>query len=194
MNRTSKTKSLIQIGIFAVIYTVVLVINVVLTHFNPVTFVFLPVTLAISEGPVFALYMTRIQSKGMILALAIVVSFVLVAIGHIWTVLVIAAICGLLAEWIIGAGDYKDFKKITIGYAIFQLWVMGIFTPIWLARDTYMAGLDKQMGENFSTTLAKLTPNWMFVGLMVLIVIGAIVGINLGKKACNQKFKNAGII
>lgn len=194
MDKTEKTTSIIQLGIFAVIYIVILGINAMLMHPTPITLILLPVTTALTEGIVFALYMTRVNKRGMVFFLAMINALLLFAMGHTWLVLLTGLIFGLIGDFIIGSGNYKDFKTISIGYMIFQLWLIGIYLPIWFSRQAYIADLAAKLGNEFATTLENITPVWVLALLVILILIAAFIGINIGKKVCQKTFKKAGIV
>ena len=50
------------------------------------------------------------------------------------------------------------------------------------------------MGEQYATELAKYMPSWMGIAALVIILIGSIIGANLGRKMLKKHFERAGIV
>ena len=86
------------------------------------------------------------------------------------------------------------FKKNIVGFWLFSCGMIGCQMPMWVMADTYMEGVKQQMGEQYATELAKYMPSWMGIAALVIILIGSIIGANLGRKMLKKHFERAGII
>ncbi|MEL3900184.1 MAG: MptD family putative ECF transporter S component [Treponema phagedenis] len=186
-------KDLINVGVYTAIY---LVVFFVVGMMNAITILYtaMYVVLPVVTGIPFMLFLTKVEKFGMVSIMAAILGIFWYFMGYTWLAPVGYIICGIAADLILKSGDYKSFKMDVIGFWIFSCGLIGCQMPMWIMADTYMAGVEQQMGSQYASALAKYMPWWMgLVGIAILLV-GAIIGANLGRKMLKKHFTRAGIV
>ena len=176
MNNKLQAKDLINIGIFTTIYFVIYFATMMLGYI-PILDVLLGLICPITCGIPFMLYVTKVRSFGMISI----------------TGIILAILCGFLADIIMKMGKYQSMKYIIIGYAVFSILTMGFFSRLFFMRNEFFMTMEKGYGKEYADALAALTPNWMYPVLVLSCLIGGILGAILGKTVLKKHFKKAGI-
>lgn len=192
MNNKIVTKDLINIGIFTAIYFI-LFFGVGMVGFIPIFMVLLPFLCSLVTGIPFMLFLTKVNKFGMITIMGTLLGGAMIITGHHWIVIFLGFICGFLADIIMKSGDYREWKKILIGFCVFSQWLIGGMIPMFVMRDSFFENLRKSYGDSYTNTLLELTPNWMFIVLIILGIIGSILGAYIGKNSLKKHFKRAGI-
>ena len=121
-NKKLKVKDLVSIGVFAVIYFV-LMFGVGMMGMIPILFLIYPTVLGIIEGPVLMLFMTKVQKPWALFILGMISPLVMFAMGHTYVVAVLSLIVMIIAELIRKIGNYNSFKYNMLSYAIFSTWL-----------------------------------------------------------------------
>ena len=179
MNQQSsklQAKDLITIGIFTAIYFVVFLACAML-GFIPVFLLAMTFYGPIITGIPFMLYLTKIKKFGM---------------GYF--TMFTALIFGLAADFILKAGNYTNKKNTTLAYAVYSIWFIGNYIPLYLTRESYFADLVSGYGQEYVDTLRAYTPGWMFLVLLAACFIGGLIGAALGKAVLKKHFVRAGIV
>lgn len=189
---TLKIKDLVTIGVFSVIYFVVM-FSVGMIGVVPILFLVYPALLGIISGTVIMLFMAKVQKKGAIFILGMISPIIMVAMGHTYVPLVHAIIVMLVAELVRKMGDYKSLKYNLISFAIFNTWICGSLMQMLLAKDRYIE-MCMIMGEEYTTALEKLITYQNMALVYLVAIIGGLVGGYLGKILLKKHFERAGII
>ena len=103
-------------------------------------------------------------------------------------------IFGLIGDFIMKSGGYKEWKSIAWGYAIFSFWMMGFVVRMFIARDQYFKEVGKSYGQDYVNVLESITPLWTLPVMFILTMLGGLVGAWLGKKMFSKHFKKAGLV
>lgn len=186
------TKDLINVGIYTALYLAVYFVIGMLTAIPivyPVLFLIWPIV----TGIPFMLFITKVKKPGMVFIMALILAVVWYLMGYTWIPLVSYIIFGILSEIVFKISNYKDFKKIVLGYWLFSCGGLGCQAPIWLMTDSYMASVRDMMGDKYANQLLQYLPKWMGIAAFGLMLVGAIIGANLGKKMLKKHFERAGI-
>lgn len=109
--------------------------------------------------------------------------------GYTWTAIVGYVVFGLIADLVLKAGKYKNFKVDVIGYWLFSCGMIGCQAPMWVMADTYMAQVEASMGEQYASELAHYMPSWMGIAAIAIIFIGSLLGALLGRKMLKNILK-----
>lgn len=192
MSNKLQTKDLISIGIFTALYYVVLFATAMLGYI-PILFVLLPLYLPITTGIPFMLFLTKVKKFGMVTIMSIVLGLLMFVTGHTWLPIVTATVCGILADLILRAGEYKSFKLSVLAYGVFSIWSMGAMLPLWVMRDSYFAYIRRSMGDEYTNAILAMTPNWVAYAIVGAAFVAGIIGAFLGKKVLKKHFERAGI-
>ena len=155
----------------------------------------MPALIALAEGPVYMMLLTKAPMRGSIFIVCMLPAVLLMATGHIWVIIPTCAVAGILAEIFAGIGKYKSFKWNTISFAFFAQNIMGGVLPIWMMRDYFFANyVARESGVEFSNAVQAITPIWVLPLQVVGIGICAVISSFLARKIFSKYFTKAGIV
>ena len=188
-------KDLINIGIFTVLFVLVIAIFGQLGALLPITQVLGPFYIPLFAGIPFMLFLTRVKHFGMVTIMGLLVGLLILATGQSYWVLVIAIVVAPLGDWIMSKGKYTSWKHDLLGYVVFAFMLIGTVVPLFFARAAFYAKIlaGGRKGQEWVDAITKLTPNWMFAVMLVLLAIGAALGAYLGRAMLKKHFERAGI-
>ncbi|WP_138337117.1 MULTISPECIES: MptD family putative ECF transporter S component [Streptococcus] len=187
-----KVKDLVSIGVFAVIYFV-LMFGVGMMGIIPILFLIYPTVLGIIAGTVLMLFMAKVQKPWALFILGMISPLVMFAMGHTYVLPVFSLIVMIVAELIRKIGNYNSFKYNMLSYAVFSTWICGSLMQMLLAKEKYIE-LSMMMGKDYVDALENLItyPHMALVALGAFI--GGIVGAYIGKALLKKHFEKAGIV
>ena len=187
-----KVKDLVSIGVFAVIYFV-LMFGVGMMGMIPILFLVYPTVLAIVAGTVVMLFMAKVQKPWALFILGMISPLVMFAMGHTYVVAVLSLIVMIIAELIRKIGNYNSFKYNMLSYAIFSTWICSSLMQMLLAKEKYIE-LSMMMGKDYVDAMEKLItyPHMALVALGAFL--GGIIGAYIGKALLKKHFEKAGIV
>ncbi len=83
-------------------------------------------------GIPFMLFLTRVKKFGMVTIMGILSGLLMGLTGMgFWGRTDGRDFLGLLGDLILKSGGYKSAKKSLIGYAVFSLWMVGTYIPMY---------------------------------------------------------------
>lgn len=187
-----KIKDLVTIGVFAVIYFI-LMFSVGMIGMVPILFLVYPTILGIVAGVVILFFMAKVQKPWALWILGMISPLIMFAGGHTYVLVVHAFIVMSLAEFIRRLGGYCSFRYNMLAYSIFSTWICGSLMQMLLAKEKYME-LSMMMGKDYVDMLEKLItyPNMGIVYLGAFL--GGMIGSYIGKAILKKHFEKAGII
>lgn len=187
-----KIKDLVTIGVFAVIYFI-LMFSVGMIGMVPILFLVYPTILGIVAGVVILFFMAKVQKPWALWILGMISPLIMFAGGHTYVLVVHALIVMSLAEFIRRLGGYCSFRYNMLAYSIFSTWICGSLMQMLLAKEKYME-LSMMMGKDYVDMLEKLItyPNMGIVYLGAFL--GGMIGSYIGKVILKKHFEKAGII
>lgn len=187
-------RDLVNIAIFAVIYFVVIFVIAMLGILGPVVMlVTLPLS-AIAAGIPYMLFVTKVKHPGVATLFGVVVALLFLMAGQPWQSAVLTVAVSVIADCILAAGGYRSKQAGIWAYAVFSLWFLGPWIPMFVNREEYFDSPGMQeMGEEYVEAFAQIvtTP-------VVLISIGgvfvcALLGGLLGSAMLRKHFVKAGL-
>lgn len=191
MKGNLKIKDLVTIGVFAVIYFIVM-FAVGLMGMIPILFLVYPTVLGIVGGTIVMLFMAKVQKPWALFIFGILSPLIMFAMGHTYVLALHGIIVMLIAEMIRRMGGYNSFKYNMFAYAIFNTWICGSLMQMLLAKEKYME-LSMMMGEDYAYAIEKLI-TYPHMALVYLgAIIGGIIGAYIGKALLKKHFSKAGI-
>ena len=190
--RKLEIKDLVTIGVFAVIYFVVM-FAVGMIGVVPILFLVYPSILGIVSGAIVMLFMLKVQKPWGLFILGILSPFLMFAMGHTYVIAVHAIVVMLIAEMIRRFGEYKSFKYNMLSFTIFNTWICGSLMQMLWAKEKYIE-LSMMMGKEYVDAIERLItyPNMVLVYLGALI--GGAIGAYIGKTLLKKHFEKAGIV
>lgn len=187
-----KVKDLVTIGVFAVIYFV-LMFSVGMIGLVPILFLVYPTILGLVTGTTIMLFMAKVRKPWALFILGMISPLVMFAMGHTYVLPTISLIVMLLAELIRRKGGYKSFKYEMISFAVFNTWICGSLMQMLLAKKKYIE-LSMMMGKDYVQTLERLITYPNMVLVYIGAVLGGIGGAYIGRKILKKHFIKAGIV
>lgn len=104
-----------------------------------------------------------------------------------------AGILFLLGDLILKSGGYKSAKKSLLGYAVFSLWMVGTYIPMYFMVEDSWASFAASFGEEYADQVMAVMPMWSIILVIAGIFVFAIFGGLLGKALLKKHFAKAGI-
>lgn len=192
-NNRIHAKDLVNIGIFSVIY-VVLVMAASMLGFIPVFIPLLAVICPLIGGIPYMLFLTRVKKFGMIWIMAIIMGIVMFTGGMGVIALPTSILFGHLADLTARSGGYTSAKKSVLSHGVFSMWLVGNFIPIVINREAYTANIIAGgYGREYAEALMKLMPDWILPVLLVCSFVFGILGGLIGRALLKKHFIRAGI-
>jgi len=167
------TRNLINVGIFTVLYFAAVAVFGQLGALVPILQVLGPLYIPIVAGIPFTLMLALGYSANTISLLALVLA--------------------PAADLICRAGEYRRWPYLVAGYALFSLMLIGTVVPLFFAREAFLERIGQRHDAAWVQSMIDLTPSWMFAVMLAMLVVGAVIGAQLGRAVLRKHFERAGI-
>ena len=174
-----QAKDLINLGLFTVLYFVIGCCVAIPIGFVPI---FLPVLgslWSLITGIPFMLFLTRVKKFGMVTIMGVLSGLLMGLTGMGFWGVPMGLIFGLLGDLILKSGDYKSAKKSILGYAVFSLWMVGTYIPMYFMVEDSWASFAASFGEEYADRVMAVMPMWS----IILVVAGIFVFSHFGRSA-----------
>ena len=187
-----KIKDLVTIGVFAVIYLVIM-FSVGMIGVIPILFLVYPTILGIVSGTVVMLFMAKVQKPWALLIFGMLTPIFMMVEGHTYILVLHAFVVILIAELIRRAGNYNSFKYNMLSFAIFNTWICGSLMQMLWAREKYIE-MTMMMGNEYVEALERLVTYPHMALVYIGAIIGGLIGANIGRILLKKHFIKAGIV
>lgn len=194
MSNKLQAKDLINLGLFAVLYFVIGCCVAIPIGFVPIFLPILGALWSLITGIPFMLFLTRVKKFGMVTIMGILSGLLMGLTGMGFWGVPMGVIFGLLGDLILKSGGYKSAKKSVIGYAVFSLWMVGTYIPMYFMVEDSWASFAASFGEEYADRVMAVMPMWSIVLVIAGIFVFAILGGLLGKALLKKHFAKAGIV
>jgi len=194
MNESKKLKGkdLVNIGIFAAIYFVIM-FAVACLGFIPIFMPLLYVLVPLIGGIAYMLFMTKVKTFGMITIFSTICGILSFITGMNVIPIFLSIAVGLLADFLCKSGDYKSVKRAIISCGIFSMWIIGYCAPLYINPEQYWTNRSSY-GAEYAQAVMQFFPGWSLpVYVVCCFVFGCLGGI-LGKAMLKKHFAKAGIV
>lgn len=185
-------KDLINIGIYTAIYFIIVMVCSFM-GLVPILMVCYAFIAPILGAIPMMLYYTKINKFGMLSISGIITGAITGLCGMGIYPFVFAIIFAVLADLILKAGKYKSVKTIAISYALFSLWLLGNYLPIFLNPTGYFASRE-EYGQEYADALSGFLPPWMLPVMVIGIMVSAVIGTYIAKAISRKHFEKAGLV
>lgn len=187
-----KIKDLVTIGVFAVIYLVIM-FSVGMIGVIPILFLVYPTILGIVSGTVVMLFMAKVQKPWALLIFGMLTPIFMMVEGHTYILILHAFVVILIAELIRRAGNYNSFKYNMLSFAIFNTWICGSLMQMLWAREKYIE-MTMMMGNEYVEALERLVTYPHMAMVYIGAILGGLIGANIGRILLKKHFIKAGIV
>lgn len=189
-----KIKDLVTIGVFTVIYFVLMFLSGMI-GMVPILYLAYPAVAGIITGIVIMLFMAKVQKLWGLFILGLICSFIVIAMGNTYIILIHALISMVIAEFVRKIGGYKSFKYNMLSFTIFNTWICGFLMQILLAKDKVIEMAETRgMGYDYIMKLIALLNFRNMIFVYIGAIVGGIIGAYIGKIFLKKHFEKAGII
>jgi len=191
-----KAKDLITTAVFTVLTAIIFFAGAMIFGMIPLTYPFLVGIIAIPGGIVWAYMRVKVPKRFAIAIQSIVTVLIFMLTGSGPFLVLGFLVGGVAAEVISGIGKYKNFALNTVGYAAQMFCVhVGAFLVAIVARDYYYDFcVSGGMSVEWTNTFLEFMSWPVLLGSGVLAVVGAVIGMLLGKALLKKHFTKAGMI
>lgn len=190
-----KAKDFITLGIFTVLFFVVVMLCIFASAVTVVSYAFGPAIAAIPGGLIYMFMRVKVQKAGGIFLNGLVIGIVEFLIGAGWPVALGFIIGGLIAELISRAGAYENYMLNAVGYGCFMVcFAVGTYLPM-MMMTSYIDSMTSSNGvdaEFMSSLYAFISGPMVFLIAVVTFLCG-MLGAFIGKLALKKHFTRAGI-
>ena len=187
-----KGKDLINIGIYAAIYCVIMT-AIAMLGFIPIMMPLLCVLVPLLGGIPMMLFMTKVSKFGMVTIYSIIVGLFLWITGMGYWTFIFGIVFGFLADLIAKSGSYKSSRKTILSYAVFCLVVFGNFIPLFINAEKYFE-TRQSFGDEYITSLSSIMSHtWLAPVLCVATLVCGLIGGFIGRAVLKKHFEKAGI-
>lgn len=186
-----KGKALINIGIYAAIYCV-LMTCIAMLGYIPIMLPMLAVIGPIILGVPMMLFYTKVKKFGMISIMGTIVGIYLCVTGMgVWPI-VFGVVFGFLADLVAKSGKYVSSKKTILSYGTFCVLLFGNFLPLYIDREAYFS-TRQSFGAEYINALSSIMQPWTAPAIIVAAFVCGMLGALLGKALLKKHFVKAGI-
>ena len=186
-----KGKDLINIGIYAAIYCVIMTCIAMLGYI-PIMMPMLAVLCPLIGGIPMMLFYTKTEKFGMITIMGIIVGVFLCVTGMGIFPIIFGVVFGFLADLVAKSGGYQSAAKTVLSHGVFCVLIFGNYVPLFIDREGYFAEREK-FGREYVDTLGAIMQNWMIPVLIIAAFVFGVLGALLGKALLKKHFVKAGI-
>lgn len=187
-----KGKDLINIGIYAAIYCVIMT-AIAMLGFIPIMMPLLCVLVPLLGGIPMMLFMTKVSKFGMVTIYSIIVGLFLWITGMGYWPFIFGIVFRFLADLIAKSGSYKSSRKTILSYAVFCLVVFGNFIPLFINAEKYFE-TRQSFGDEYITSLSSIMSHtWLAPVLCVATLVCGLIGGFIGRAVLKKHFEKAGI-
>lgn len=186
-----KGKDLINIGIYAAIYCVIMTCISMLGYI-PIMMPLLAVFCPLVGGIPMMLFYIKTKKFGMITIMSVIIGIYLWVTGMGIYPAIFGVVFGFLADLVAKSGGYKSFTKTVLSYGVMCLMLFGNFLPLYIDREGYFASRQK-FGQEYIDSLGNIMQPWTAPVIIIASFVFGVLGALLGKALLKKHFVKAGI-
>lgn len=191
-----KAKDFITLGIFTVLFFVVVMVCIFASAATVVTFTFGCAIAALPGGVIYMLMRAKVPKAGSILLSGVVIGLIEFLIGAGWAVAAGFIVGAVLAELLSRAGQYKNFWLNAIGYSVYMsCFALGTYLPmVIMARYVDDMSTSNGVDSAYLTELHNRMDGKMVVVIVLVTFLSGIVGAWIARGMFKKHLEKAGII
>jgi len=191
-----KAKDFITLGIFTVLFFVIVMACVFGTAVTVVTYAFAPAFAAIPGAIIYMLMRAKVTKPWGITLSGVVIGLLEFLCGAGIPIPLGFIIGALIAEGLSYIGKYKNYWLNSIGFAIYMCgFAIGTYAPM-VYMTTYVDSMSESNGVNsdFLTRLHAFMSGPMVVLIVIVTFVASLLGAFLAKALFKKHFEKAGIV
>ncbi len=186
-----KGKDLINVGIYAAIYCVV-VMMVAMLGYIPIMLPLLVVFCPLVGSIPMMLFMTKVKKFGMVTLMGTIIGLFLWITGMGYWPFIFGVVCGFMTDLLDKSGNYQSAVKTVIGNGIFHITLFANMIPLYINIDDYFS-TRQDFGQEYITSLTNIMQPWTAPVLLIASFVCGVIGAIIGQKLLKKHFAKAGI-
>lgn len=187
-------RDLINVGIFAALYSVTVLMFSMVGVISPVVMLFALALGVIAAGVPFVLFLTRVRHGGMVLLFCVIFGGVYQLMGQPTVSFFVTLFAGSLVEIVLYAGRYASKRSLVLANAAMSLWFIGPWLPLFYAREDFFAEANVEaMGEDYIAAMDDLLSTELMLGYAACAVLLGLIGGAVGVRMLRRHFERAGL-
>ncbi|MEZ2122426.1 MULTISPECIES: MptD family putative ECF transporter S component [unclassified Corynebacterium] len=191
MSSRLDTRDFINVGIFTVIYFVVLFLTGMLGIISPLS-MFIGFTVGLLlNGTVVTLYLARTPKMGALTLLSLLVGILLFLTGHPWIAPVVSTMAGFAGD--VAFARLRGTWRVPVAYAFLSLLYLAPWMPMFYNSEAYFAYIADEMGQDYADTLASFLQPWTLLLWAGILFVVALIGGRIGVRIGRRSFARAGL-
>lgn len=184
----------ITIGIYTVLYFVLIAIGAVVTHLLPFGLPFMGAVAGVLGGVPYLLILMKIRRFGALTIMGLLLALIMGLMHGNLLTLATALVASSAADALARVGSYRSHRLNIASAAVFNLWNIGMFLPFYIGRDDYLTSLAAKHNLAYAQRLAGLFPLWSLPVLIVLGLLGGFIGGVVAHAMIRRHFRRAGLV
>lgn len=201
MNQNTLSKKLgardfIHIGIFTVIFIVFFMACVMVMSLSIYSQPFGVALAAFVSASIYLLLRTKVPKAGAISLFGVLFALVMFVMGSGWPIPTSVIVSTLIAEFVARTGNYQNYVRESIGYAIFMLGTaIGSYLPLLIMKDYYLKISEgNNVDQEFMSRLLDFI-NGPYLALALLTtVLTSALGAVLARSIFRKHFAKTGLL
>lgn len=194
MENKLQAKDLINVGLFTALYFIIGCAVAIPIGFVPIFLPILGALWAFITGIPFMIFATKVKKFGMVTLMGILSGLLMGLTGMGFWGVPMGVVFGLIGDLIMKSGNYKSLKKTILGYAVFSLWMIGTYIPMYFMVEKAYKDFADGFGQEYATRVMEVMPMWSLILVIAGIFLFAILGGLFGKAILKKHFEKAGIL
>ncbi|WP_342757388.1 MptD family putative ECF transporter S component [Kineothrix sedimenti] len=193
-NKNLTVRDLVTTGIFCAVFLVLMMLGAGLLAPNPVLTFLMPCAVALLTGPAYMLLIAKVPKHGPVIILGVVIGLLMFVTGMYWMWSIALVLLGIVADFIAGAGRFRNITLNIVSFVIFSLNPMGSYLMLWINRDSYFSYMvGKGTEQSYVDTMGATAQNWMLPAMIVSIIVTGLISAIAGKILLRKQFEKAGM-
>ena len=191
-----KAKDFITLGIFTVLFFVIVMAFVFGTTVTVVTYAFAPAFAAIPGAIIYMLMRAKVTKPWGITLSGVVMGLLEFLVGAGVGIALGFIIGALIAEGVSYIGKYKKYTLNTLGYALYMCsFAIGTYAPmVYMTEYVDSMSESNSVNTDFLTRLHEFMSGPMVALIVVVTFLASILGAIIAKAVLKKHFEKAGII
>ncbi len=193
-NKNLTVRDLVTTGIFCAVFLVLMMLGAGLLAPNPVLTFLMPCAVALLTGPAYMLLIAKVPKHGPVIILGVVIGLLMFVTGMYWMWSIALVLLGIVADFIAGAGRFRNVTLNIISFVIFSLNPMGSYLMLWINRDSYFSYMvGKGTEQSYVDTMGATAQNWMLPAMIASIIVTGLISAIAGRILLRKQFEKAGM-
>lgn len=197
MNKKLNAKDFILIGVLtALMWIICMIISTIMSVAGPVTNVFYPSVVAISNGIVMMLLLAKVPKKGVFTICGIIQAILFLLVGAFWFIPIALIAGGVICDFLVMGRSEITIKSMITAYTIFSgIFAFGAICPIRFLQNAFVGAMVKNnIAQEYIDGMLGITSGFMPVVIVAAGLLGGSIGGYIGQKALKKHFVKAGLV